>query len=87
MSLKAREAVAAKNLATRLSPRRNLGSETYRFGDAAVTLTLTYFDAARACSSPEWSVDGVMGSTNFVRDLWLPDIQGHAVCDHKHFLN
>ncbi len=27
------------------------------------------------CSSPEWGPDGVMGSTNFVQDLWLPDIQ------------
>jgi hypothetical protein len=26
-------------------------------------------------SAPEWGPDGVMGSTNFVPDMWLPDIQ------------
>ena len=26
-------------------------------------------------TSPEWGPEGVMGSTNFVQNLWLPDIQ------------
>ena len=26
-------------------------------------------------TSPEWSPDGVMGSTNFIQNMWLPDIQ------------
>ena len=25
--------------------------------------------------SPEWGPEGVMGSTNFVQSMWLPDIQ------------
>ncbi len=58
--------------------------EVSRIDDIALTMTFElYFDLtwneSRFLindSSPEWTVDGtVMGSTNFVKDLWLPDIQ------------
>ncbi len=57
--------------------------EVSRIDDISLTMTFElYFDLTWQetrlvinDSSELWGPDGVMGSTNFVKSLWLPDIQ------------
>ena len=57
--------------------------EVSKIDDIALAMTFElYFDLTWKetrlkinNTSPEWGPDGVMGSTNFVKSMWLPDIQ------------
>ena len=58
-------------------------AQVSRIDDIALSMTFElYFDLTWKETrliveeeSPEWGPEGVMGSTNFVSSMWLPDIQ------------